>query len=67
LCARHGESRSVGQLGPTTLATKDRAAELVKKYPTSSLMANFYQAVVKQSEARLADEKLRDEELLDGE
>jgi hypothetical protein len=67
-CAiRHGESRAVGQPGPTTIATKDRAAELVKKYPTGSLMANFYQAVVKQSEARLADEKLRDEELLDGE
>lgn len=67
-CAiRHGESRAVGQPGPTTLATKDRATELVKKYPAGSLMANFYQAVVKQSEARLADEKLRDEELLEGE
>jgi hypothetical protein len=67
-CAtRHGESRAVGQPGPTTLATKDRATELVKKHPTGSLLANFYQAIVKQSEARLVDEKLRDEELLEGE
>ncbi|MEI9863585.1 MAG: hypothetical protein WDN00_03320 [Limisphaerales bacterium] len=67
-CAiRHGESRVVGQPGPTTVATKDRAAELMKKYPAGSLMATFYQAIVKQSEARLAGEKLRDDELLDGE
>ena len=67
-CAtRHGESRTVGQPGPTTLSTKDRAAELAKKYSAGSMMAVFYESIVKQSEARLADEKLRDEELLDGE
>jgi hypothetical protein len=67
-CAtRHGESRAVGEPGPTTVATKDRAAELVKKYPLGSLMAEFYQSIVKHSEARLADEKLRDEEMLEGE
>jgi hypothetical protein len=65
-CAtRHGESRAVGQPGPTTLATKDRAAELVKKYPSGSLMADFYQNIVRRSEARLANEKLEDEERLE--
>ncbi len=67
-CAtRHGESRAVGQPGPTTLATKGRAAELVKKHTPGSLMAEFYQGIVGRSEARLAQEKLEDEERLEGE
>ena len=67
-CAtRHGESRTVGQPGPATVAIKDRAAELAKKYPLGSLMAGFYESIVKRSEARLADDKLRDEEMIEGE
>jgi hypothetical protein len=62
-CAtRHGESRAVGQPGPATLATKGRAAELAKKHPLGSMMAEFYQSIVNRSEARLAHERLDDEE-----
>ena len=67
-CAtRHGESRTIGQPGPTTLATKERAAEVAKKYPVGSTMADFYESIVKRSEARLAQEKLEDEESFESE
>lgn len=67
-CAtRHGESRAVGQPGPETLATKNRAAELGKKYPLGSMMAEFYQCVVDREEARLAHERIEDEERFEGE
>ena len=67
-CAtRHGESRAIGQPGPTTLATKNRAAELAKKYPTGSMMTAFYESIVNRSDARLAHERLEDEDRLEGE
>jgi len=63
-CAtRHGESRTIGQPGPTTLATRQRAIDLGKNYPSGSMMANFYESIVKRSDARLENERLRDEEL----
>jgi hypothetical protein len=62
-CAtRHGESRSIGQPGPTTVATKALAAELAKQFSAGSMMASFYEGIVKRCEARLAAEKLDDED-----
>ena len=62
-CAtRHGESRTIGQPGPATVATKERATEVAKKFAAGSMMAVFYEGIARHSEARLAAERLEDED-----
>lgn len=62
-CAtRHGESRTIGQPGPATVATKERATEAAKKFAVGSTMGVFYEGIAKHCDARLAAEKLEDEE-----
>ena len=67
-CAtRHGESRTVGQPGPTTVATKEHATQLLKQSPTGSMMAELYESIIKHSESRLQRDKIDDEDMLEAE